>query len=112
MEPYFTEYTDHKPEDLHLKSVEFEIAYGDENPTRGFGVLHARKNPKKQVCLEVRLDVDGPGPNQKSALVYAQTARTRFRVERHPNPDVAAFRLSSYTLPPSSPKVEDTYEFQ
>jgi hypothetical protein len=110
MEPYFTEYTDHKPEDLHLKTVEFEIAYGDESPTRGLGEIHARKNRDGLVCLEVRLEVEGPGSHQRTAHVYAQTERTRFRVEPHPNQDVAAFRLSSHTLPPSSPDADDEFQ--
>lgn len=102
-ETHWTPYEDHKPEDLHRKSVEYAISYGDEPPAVGFGEIHARKNPKGLVSLEVREEVRGPGECEKTQRIFAQTERTRFRIEPHPNPDAAVFRLSSYTLPPSSP---------
>ena len=96
--------------DIHLKSVEFAISYGDRDPQVGVGILHAYRNKEKGVCLEVTAEVAGPGKFERTQHTFVQTERTRFRLEQPSSPDVAAFRLSSYTLPPASPDAD--YEFQ
>jgi hypothetical protein len=86
-------------EDLNGKTAEFDL----EDPTKwsgGIGIIRARKNPQGLIAVELEV-VDHPHEKRRTQHRSFPTQAVRFRIERHPNQDVAAFRLSSYILPPA-----------
>ena len=98
---YWTTYDTHPVEHLHLKKAEIDVTLPECRVT-GTATIHAHRNPDGLVSLEVWQEFDGPGETERIQRRIPQSPELRFRIEPHESPDVAAFRLSSYTPSPSS----------
>ena len=101
MDIYWDTYPPFSADELDGKTVEFDIE-SDIRRVVGLGTLLARSNPEGFIFLQIEIVEDNP-KGGKTQFRYGATERLRFRSERHPNQDVAAFRLSSYILPAPIP---------
>ncbi len=96
MEKFWDRYGDLTLSDLNRKSVDYEIGEWP-NQIAGIGELIALRNPEGLIWLEVAIEYPDPRSGDFVQERFGPTELLRFRLSRHENPDVAAFRLSSYT---------------
>lgn len=88
-------------EELKGASVAFEITRG-ETTQKGIGKLKIVRNLEGFLRIQVEHEVFGL-ERQVLQTTFYQEPDSLFRIERHPNPDEAAFHLTTYKPHGSSP---------
>ena len=93
---------DWKEEHLNNQTVEFAI-HGDDYHAEGIGIMSVSEKIEKGVrtgllSVEVVAQTSHSDLSVKRKFWFRPTQTLRFQIERHPNQDVAALRLSSYKI--------------
>ena len=107
MEDHYDSYPGFVRDDLHGQLVEFRIAYADTTVS-GIAALSVKSGRDGLLAVSVEIEENLTGRTVgKLIRQFHSTELIRFRLSRHENQDVAAFRLSSYIQPPS-PATQDS----
>jgi len=79
-------------DDLNFRSVEFQLPMPGKL-LQGIGQFLARQNPEGQIAVEILCDGAGSTAEERIQTRITVPAAGVDRIERHPDPPVALFRL-------------------